>query len=115
MNCPVEMTDYQSALIGADWYEECGRQDIAEQIRELSVYRSDRTSNFIRVRIKLSFSKTRESNIKKYSTSHSSFRYEKALSLCSSLSDRPHYGKFHSYCRSGEQRNDTSDLSDSTY
>ena len=33
MNCPVAMVDYESALVGADWYEEQGEILIAEQIR----------------------------------------------------------------------------------
>ncbi len=33
MNCPVEAVDYESALVQADWYEENGYQEIADQVR----------------------------------------------------------------------------------
>ena len=33
MNCPIDITDYESSLIAADWYEENGFQDWADQIR----------------------------------------------------------------------------------
>jgi hypothetical protein len=35
-DCPVEVTDYESALVQADWYEEHGYQETAEQVRHRS-------------------------------------------------------------------------------
>lgn len=31
--CPIEVVDYDSSLIAADWYEEQGLQDVADDIR----------------------------------------------------------------------------------
>jgi hypothetical protein len=54
INCVVEVVDYESSLIQADWYEEHGEVEAAEQIR-------DRNSLYIgtRVEAKRSRSKSR--------------------------------------------------------
>ena len=35
MTCPIEVTDYESSLIAADWYEEQRIQEIADEIRDM--------------------------------------------------------------------------------
>jgi hypothetical protein len=38
IDCPVEMVDYESALVQADWYEEQGELETADQIRLMITY-----------------------------------------------------------------------------
>jgi hypothetical protein len=42
--CPINIVDYESSLIAADWYEEQGMQDYADSLREGCNYLNNATA-----------------------------------------------------------------------
>lgn len=45
-NCPIEITDYESSLIAADWHEEQGQQHTADALRDMPPFMARATNEF---------------------------------------------------------------------